>query len=90
LGNLLNDINAKILKRDSSELVKGLRSEWIKRGSRLPPDNEQDAEYKEIRKQSYKVMNMENDVNNTRELWLAATCPDDEMFELILQVCHKI
>ena len=89
MGNLLNDLDSQILDRDSCELVKGFRYLWINSGSFPPPENDQDAAYIDMKKNCYKVMNMEGEMNSTRELWQAATCPE-EMFTLILEVCHKI
>ena len=89
MGNLLNDLDSQIMDRDSCELVKGLRFLWIKYGRSPPPENDQDAGYIDMKKLCYNLMNMEGEMNGTRELWQAATCPDN-MFELILSVCHKI
>jgi hypothetical protein len=82
MGNLLNDLDSKILDRDSCELV-------IKSGRFPPPENDQDAGYIDMKKHCYNLMNMEGEMNGTRELWQAATYPD-KMFALILEVCHKI
>ena len=82
----MNDLDAKILVRDSRELMQSLRKEWHVRGAPGMPDNEQDAEYKKVKQDCYTVLNLKKtDINSTRELWLAATSPK-EMFDELLEV----
>lgn len=91
VGNILNDADHKNRQRGSLELLYGLRREWIDRG-RFPRNyvNEHDAEYKRLRNACYTVMNLRDvNPNQDREMWLAATIVDDDLFEVLCQVSQN-
>lgn len=75
-----------MLQRDSRELMMSLRKEWEARGALGMPENEQDPEYRNMKLDCYRVVNLKKeDINGTRELWLAATS-QKKMYELLLKV----
>ena len=88
LGNHLNDNDQMVLKRESAEILWGLRRAWEARGSVQPRSNGYggDHAYIAMKKECFKELNISaSAMNGFRPVWMAATASKD-LFDKIMEV----